>query len=103
MGTYDADPQEMARRTAILEEVSKGVKALYDAHMAAVGAIGNVWGDDETGKAFAERYVPTQQDFVDYVHNLVLGVRSSVDAIVHTALRIHVTEQENIEHGRTRA
>jgi hypothetical protein len=102
MATYDADPQELARRTRILEEVSKGVNALFEEHQTQVERIGDVWGTDEMGEQFSRRYVPSSKDFNDYSHNLSLGVRTSIDAVVETARRIHITEHENIEHGKAR-
>lgn len=102
MATYDADPQELARRTQVLEEVSRGVNELFEEHQTQVERIGDVWGTDEMGEQFASRYGPSSSDFNDYSHNLSLAVRTSIDAVVDTAKRIQITEHENIEHGKAR-
>lgn len=102
MSIYDADPQELARRTKVLEEVNKGVSAIFDGHDTAVERIGNVWGTDPMGEEFYRRYGPNAQDFYDYAHNLMLGVRTSVDAVVETARRIQRTEVDNTEQSRNR-
>ncbi|HEY3506081.1 MAG TPA: hypothetical protein VGN37_25250 [Actinocatenispora sp.] len=100
MGQYDANPEELARRTEVLEGVAKGVKAVFDDHQARLDRIGNVWGTDELGVQFSSRYVPTSKDFTEYTHNLTVGVQTSVDEVVHTAERIKITEERNVTHTR---
>jgi hypothetical protein len=102
MSTYDANPQELARRTEVLHSVAKGVEAVFQEHQDRVERIGDIWGTDDMGEQFARRYVPNSKDFDDYAHHLSQGVRSSIDAVVDTARRIHITEQENTEHSRAR-
>ena len=98
MATYDADPQEMARRTKVLEDVSHRVYTLFEEHAARVERIGDVWGTDEMGEQFAHRYIPSRNDFNEYSHHLIVGVRTSVDAVVDSARRIQHTEHENTTH-----
>lgn len=102
MAVYDANPEEMARRTRILEAVATGVAKVFGDHQNRCASIGNVWGTDELGLQFASRYVPSQKQFDEFSGNVVTGVRTSVDAVVDSAHQIHVTEQNNTLHGAAR-
>lgn len=98
MADYEANPQELARRTKALEEVARGVRAVVDQHNEAVDRIGNCWGTDTLGEQFSGRYVPSTKEFREYTDDLVTGVKTSVDAVVDTATRIQHTETTNSEH-----
>lgn len=102
MTVYDANPEEMARRSQILETVATGVAKVFGDHQNRLASIGNVWGTDELGLHFAARYVPSQKQFDEFSNNVVTGVRTSVDAVVDSAHRIRVTEQNNTLHGAAR-
>jgi hypothetical protein len=98
MADYEANPQELARRTKALEEVAHGVRAVIDEHNEAVERIGDCWGVDELGVQFSSKYVPSSKEFGNYTADLVTGVRTSVDAVVDTATKIQHTEHTNSEH-----
>jgi uncharacterized protein YukE len=95
VSVYEADPEELARRSQVLEQVARGVQAVFDEHNTRVERLGAVWGTDELGQQFASKYVPSSKEFQEYSRDLTVGVRTSVDEVVHTAERIRVTEEHN--------
>lgn len=58
------------------------------------------WGDDETGKAFADQYLPNYQRFWDQSKELNDGLASSADDLRQVQKRFTEADEHNADNLR---
>ncbi|MEV0105089.1 hypothetical protein AB0H42_01950 [Nocardia sp. NPDC050799] len=70
------DPGEMHASAAELDAVAEEVAQMVAELKAALAHDGECWGNDKPGKTFAESYVPSSEQGMAGLENLVDGVRA---------------------------
>ncbi len=71
---FTAEPDAVLRASQGLKGAADALQEAGKTLQSAVGAQGECWGNDESGKEFAKDYVPGSQGALDGFTNLVQGL-----------------------------
>jgi uncharacterized protein YukE len=98
------EPDVVRRGGTKIGQAGDGLKQVLDTLKAALDAEGECWGPDETGKAFAEKYVPGKDGTVDALGQIAEALDTIEQNLKHTADDMQNRDQEQATNiGRIQA
>jgi hypothetical protein len=82
---YAVQPDQLGDTASQYAAVADDLKSIMDSLLARLHDNGNCWGNDESGKAFGDKYVPAAFSAVEAFRGTTQGMRSFYDGIMDWA------------------
>ncbi|MGW6912131.1 WXG100 family type VII secretion target [Streptomyces sp. NPDC054940] len=98
---FAVDPDALAKNAPNVRAYSDQMRQLVNRLESRLNELGDCWGDDSMGKAFAEQYVTPRKDMVDGLKGLVEVLDSTADGLETMAKGFNATEDENTKTARS--
>jgi|SRR5215475_5510783 len=98
---FFVDTHGISRGMPGFRELADQVRSASEYLHGNLEALGDCWGDDSSGRHFAEQYLPAKDQMADGTRELYTVLESTADGIETMARGFTHTEQQNAEVARS--
>ncbi|MFF4799266.1 WXG100 family type VII secretion target [Streptomyces sp. NPDC001351] len=91
---FAVDPDRLAKNAPQVRAFSDQMRQVLSQLETRMNELGDCWGDDPMGKAFAEQYVTPRDQMVEGLQGIVEVLDSTADGLETMAKGFHQTEEQ---------
>jgi hypothetical protein len=99
--SFEVDTEGLAKQMPYMRELAARFKAIGTTLGERTAALGEPWGDDETGRQFLEQYDGPHRQILDGIGQVGDVLNSTADGITTMAKNYRILEEQNVEAART--
>ncbi|KUN92550.1 WXG100 family type VII secretion target [Streptomyces caeruleatus] len=97
---FAVDPEGLAKNAPNMRAYSDQMRQVLTRLQSRLNELGDCWGDDPMGKAFAEQYLTPRDQMFSGLQGLVDVLDSTADGLETMAKGFHQTEEQNTATAR---
>jgi uncharacterized protein YukE len=97
---FAVDPDGLAKNAPNVRAYSDQMRQVVTRLQSRLDELGDCWGDDPMGKAFAEQYLTPRDQMISGLQGIVDVLDSTADGLETMAKGFHQTEEQNTAAAR---
>jgi uncharacterized protein YukE len=91
---FAVDPDRLAKNAPQVRAFSDQMRQVLSQLESRMNELGDCWGDDPMGKAFAQQYLTPRDQMIDGLKGIVDVLDSTADGLETMAKGFHQTEEQ---------
>ncbi|MGW3118217.1 WXG100 family type VII secretion target [Streptomyces sp. NPDC001107] len=91
---FAVDPDRLAKNAPQVRAFSDQMRQVLGQLESRMNELGDCWGDDPMGKAFAQQYLTPRDQMIDGLKGIVDVLDSTADGLETMAKGFHQTEEQ---------
>ncbi|MFC1408806.1 WXG100 family type VII secretion target [Streptacidiphilus sp. N1-12] len=99
-GHFSVDTDGLHRQLPYVRQLAEHIRSVGSNLEARLGALGEPWGDDASGKEFLDQYQNPHHELLEGISGVGQVLDSTADGIQTMALRFTQLEEENTAAAR---